>query len=163
MKLTPLDIRQATFGSSFRGYDRKEVDFFLETVAREFEVLARENMEFRERLLALESTHNELKKKEGALTDALVSAQKIMDEMKANAQKEGELILKEAELKAEGLIRAATAELSHLHGEIFDLRRQRDLFIEKLRSYVRGFERALLWDEGEGQEEIVRPQKESLS
>jgi len=160
MKLTPLDIRQTTFGSTFRGYDRKEVDYFLGAVAQEFEALAKESMDFRERFLELESTCNDLKKKEGTLTNALLSAQKVIDEMKGNAQKEGELIVREAELKAEGLTRSASEQVSRLQGEIFELRRQRDLFIEKLRSYVRGFEKMLYWEEKDAKEEVLRPEKQ---
>jgi cell division initiation protein len=156
MKLTPLDIRQAVFGSSLRGYDRKEVDLFMEALAQEFESMIRENTELRERLVAVEGSLNELKKKEGALTNTLISAQKAIDEMKSTAQKEGELIVKEAELRAEELARSASSEVSRLQREIFDLRRQRDQFIEKLRAYIQGFERALTWED---REETVHPEK----
>ncbi|HET6371315.1 MAG TPA: DivIVA domain-containing protein [Nitrospiria bacterium] len=152
MKLTPLDIRQAVFGLTLRGYDRKEVDLFMEALAQEFETMIKENNELRERMVAMEGSLNELKKKEGALTSTLISAQKAIDEMKSTAQKEGELIIKEAELKAEELSRSASAEVSRLQREIFDLKRQRDQFIEKLRAYIQGFERALTWED---KEEVV--------
>lgn len=160
MKLTPLDIRHAVFGSRFRGYDKKEVDLFLETLAQEFEVLTKGNMEFRERLVGLEETLEELKKKEGALTSTLLSAQKAMDDMKATAHKEGELIIKEAELRAEDLIRTASMQVSHLQRDIFDLKRQRDMFIEKLRGFIQGFEKTLALEDKEEREEAYRPDKE---
>jgi cell division initiation protein len=158
MKLTPLDIRQAVFGSTLRGYDRKEVDLFMEALAQEFESMIKENTGLRERLVAMEESLNELKKKEGALTSTLISAQKAIDEMKSTAQKEGELIIKEAELKAEELTRSASTEVSRLQREIFDLRRQRDQFIDKLRAYIQGFERALTWEDKE--EVVHRMEKE---
>jgi cell division initiation protein len=159
MKLTPLDIRQAAFRSGFRGYDRKEVDLFLETLAQEFEALAKENMTHREKLGGLESELAELKRKEGALVSTLVSAQRTIEEMKETAQKEGKLIIKEAELKAEEMTRDASLEVSRLQREILDLKRQRDLFVEKLRHYVQSFERVLLWNENE---EVGHPENEGL-
>lgn len=159
MKLTPLDIRQAVFRSGFRGYDREAVDLFLETLAQHFEALVKENMTYREKLTGLESSLEELKKKEAALVNTLVSAQKTIDEMKETAQKEGKLIIKEAELRAEELTRDASMELSRLGREITDLKRQRDIFIDKLRAYIQGFERVLLWEE---KEEVGHPDKERL-
>ena len=50
MKITPLDIRQKRFESSFRGFSRREVEAFLELVAGEFEEVVKDNISLREEL-----------------------------------------------------------------------------------------------------------------
>lgn len=143
MKLTPLDIQQMVFKISFRGYAREEVERFLEDIAKTVEHLNREVAELREQLTSSERTVAELKKSEATLSNTLVSAQTMGEELKHAAQRDAELIVKEAELKASEMIREARAELGSLHRDISDLRKQRLIVIERLRSTLRMFERTL--------------------
>lgn len=146
MKITPLDIRQMRFPKAFRGYPPLEVDAFLETLAEEVEEVLRENADLRERLEAQTQTITELKKAEGALTETLIMAQKAIESMKATAEKEGELIIRQAEIRAEEMTQGAVRQVTQLQGELFNLRKQRDLFIEKMKSMVQGFEKTLQWE-----------------
>ena len=148
MKITPLDIRQMTFRTAFRGLDSKEVRFFLESLADEIEGVLKERVSAQERLEEQERTVSELKKKEGTLNNTLIAAQKIIEEMKAAAQKEGELIVRQAEVRAEEIAQAAAKEVTRLQGELLNLQRQRDLFIEKIKSLMRSFEKTLEWESG---------------
>ncbi|HEY5599435.1 MAG TPA: DivIVA domain-containing protein [Candidatus Manganitrophaceae bacterium] len=148
MKITPLDIRQMTFRTAFRGLDSKEVRFFLESLADEIEGVLKERVSAQERLEEQERTVSELKKKEGTLNNTLIAAQKIIEEMKAAAQKEGELIVRQAEVRAEEIAQAAAKEVTRLQGELLNLQRQRDLFIEKVKSLMRSFEKTLEWESG---------------
>lgn len=146
MKITPLDIRQMRFSTGFRGYPPQEVDSFLEDLAEEVEEVLRENVKLKERAEEQERTISELKKTEGALTETLIMAQKAIENMKGTAQKEGELIVREAELKAEETIRQAVREVATLQGELLNLRKQRDLFLEQIRSMIQTFEKTLEWE-----------------
>lgn len=146
MKITPLDIRQMRFPKGFRGYPPQEVDAFLETLAEEVEEVLRENATLRERLEEQTQTISELKKAEGALTDTLMMAQKAIENMKGAAQKEGELIIRQAEIRAEEITQGAVRQVTQLQGELFNLRKQRDLFIEKMKSLIQGFEKTLQWE-----------------
>jgi len=143
MKITPLDIQQMHFGVSLRGYTKREVDQFLEDVALAVENLTRENQALRDKLAATEDQLASLKKAESTLTNALVSTQALTDDLKQAAQRDAELIMKEAELKAAELLREARMELAGTQREISDLHKQRLLAIERLRSTLRTFERML--------------------
>ncbi len=143
MKLTPLDIQQMVFKIRFRGYDREEVERFLEDIAKTVEALNREIAELREQLTSSEQYVTELKRSETTLSNTLVAAQAMGEELKHAAQRDAELIVKEAELKASEMIREARAELASLHREISDLRKQRLIVVERLRSTLRTFERTL--------------------
>ncbi|MCP9453653.1 MAG: DivIVA domain-containing protein [Nitrospira sp.] len=143
MNLTPLDIQQMTFRTTFRGYDQDEVNRFLEEVAQTVESLKRENAGLRERAVALEQQIAELKRTEATLSNTLMSAQSLADDIKRNAQRDAELIVKEAELKAEELFRQARMELAETQREVSLLQKQRLLLVERMRATLQSFERML--------------------
>jgi cell division initiation protein len=149
MKITPLDIQQMVFAVRMRGYDRQEVKQFLEEIAQTVEALNHENATLRERLSSTEAQLAELKKTEATLTHTLVSTQALADDLKEVAQRDAALLIKEGEMKAAELLREARVELAATQRDISDLRKQRILGIERLRSTLRTFERMLEIEEGE--------------
>lgn len=149
MKLTPLDIQQMVFKVRMRGYDRRDVSRFLEEVAQTVEVLNRDNTILREKLGAADAQLADLKKTEATLANTLISTQALADEVKRIAERDAQLIVKEAEVKAAELIRKAGLELAGLQRDLSDLRKQRLLAIERFRSSIRTFERILEIEEGE--------------
>src|SRR5512146_1749130 len=107
MKITPLDIQQTVFKVSFRGYDKEEVNRFLEEIAETVELLNRDNAVQQEKIVFLEQQLAELKRTEATLSNTLVSAQSLAEDVKRSAQREAELVVKEAELKAGEMMRQA--------------------------------------------------------
>jgi cell division initiation protein len=143
MKITPLDIQQMVFQVKLRGYDRDEVNRFLEEVAQTVESLNRDNAGLRERILSLEQQVAELKRTELTLSNTLVSAQSLADDVKRSAQRDAELIIKEAELKAGELFRQARVELAETQRDLSLLKKQRLLMVERMRATLHTFERML--------------------
>ena len=137
MKVTPLDIRRKEFKRSVRGYSDEEVDLFLDEVADEFERLFQENVELQDRIRRLEEQlagHAQLR---DALEKTLVSAQFQADETKANARKESELILRDAELKARGIVSDSYAEIQRVQQALVQLKHLEEDFRFKFRSLAR--------------------------
>ncbi len=143
MKITPLEIHQVRFRLAFRGYDKKEVDSFLDLIAGEYESVIKEMNDLKERATSLEGQLAELRKKEAALNNTLIAAQKVAEEMRQNAQKEAELRIREAELRAEQITREASDRRLLIQREVEELRHQKTLAIERLRALLRGFEKML--------------------
>jgi cell division initiation protein len=125
MKITPLDIQQQKFKIRFRGFDPQEVDLFLEQIADGFESLLKENEKLQEEILRLENESQGYKKREETFKRALLNSQKVLEQMKENAQKSSELIIAEAEVKAEKILNKAHNRLAQLHEDIAELKRQR--------------------------------------
>jgi len=143
MKITPLDIQQMVFRVKLRGYDQEEVNRFLEELSQTVELLNRENATLRERVTSLEQQVSELKRTETTLSNTLVSAQSLAEDVKRSAQRDADLILKEAELKAEELFRQARTELVSTQRDLSLLQKQRLLMIERMRGTLHTFERML--------------------
>src|SRR3979409_2393157 len=129
MRITPLDIQQMVFKASFRGYDKEEVNRFLEELAQTIESLNRDQAIQREKIVFLEQQLAELKRTEATLSSTLLSAQSLAEDVKRNAQREADLVIKEAELKAGELIRQARVELTDTRRELLSLQKQRLLMI----------------------------------
>jgi cell division initiation protein len=136
MKITPLDIQQQQFRVRFRGFDMVEVDNFLDLLSNEFEELLKENSQSREEDGRKAERINQLEAGEKELRDTLVSVQRITEEMKNNARKEGELIIEEAKLNARKILEAAQTQALQIEGEINQLKRQRAEFEASLRATV---------------------------
>jgi len=146
MKTMPVDLRQAHFQLRFRGYDPEAVQTFLERMADDMEVWVKENAELRAKINTQDNMLMELKKAEATLAATLVTAQKAMEEMKTVAQKEAEMILRQAELRAEEMTSAATQRVNQIQGDILNLLKQRGLFIERVRALMQSFEKVLEWE-----------------
>lgn len=125
MKLTPLDIQRHSFQTRFRGAARDEVRTFLNLVAEEMEQLRAENEKVSEearRFSALLTEHHE---REQILKNTLVSAQRTSEELKENAKKQSQMLLREAELTADRLIEAAQMKAHDIEKDILELRVQK--------------------------------------
>ena len=125
VNLTPLDIQQQKFRTKLRGFDIQEVDLFLDQMADAFESLLKENETHKEEIRRLELEIQGYKNREDSFKRALLNSQKVIEQMKENAQKSAELIIAEAEVKAEKILNKAHNRLAQLHEDIAELKRQR--------------------------------------
>lgn len=144
--LTPLEIQRQNFARKLKGYDPDEVRIYLQLVAEEIERLVkeidrllRENAMLREDL----EDHNQ---RERILKDTLLSAQKVSEEVKSNARKEAELIVKDAELLSERLVSQAMSRVADLERAIQDLKIERRSARNKLQATIDTIQQLLALD-----------------
>ena len=149
MKLTPLDIRHKEFKRGMRGYVDGEVDEFLDEIADEFERLFKENIELSERGEALQEKIDQYRNLEETLQNTLVAAQRSAEELRANAQKEAQLIMSEAELKARQMVNESYADKQKVEKQIVVLRSSEEDFRFKFRSLLEGYTKQLAEVEAE--------------
>ncbi|HUF74693.1 MAG TPA: DivIVA domain-containing protein [Longimicrobiales bacterium] len=147
--LTPLDVRskRGDFKKLMRGYDPQEVDGFLEIVAERLEALIRENMALKERAGALQSQVSSQTDREQAVQAALVTAQELRADIRTQAQREAENIVKASETEGRRLIAEAEAEVrtklraserraDKLADDIQELERRRTRFLRDFRQLL---------------------------
>jgi len=149
MRITPHDIRQQQFTvRMFRGFDPQEVDAFLEDVADDYESLLKEAQLLKEQIAAQEERQRGVIERERTLQETLVTTQRLVEEMKAAAKRESDLIVREAELRGEKAVEAARGEEARIRVEIQALKRTRRQVREDLLATVERYQR-LLASEGE--------------
>ncbi|MBN1826983.1 MAG: DivIVA domain-containing protein [Candidatus Eisenbacteria bacterium] len=136
MKISPLDIRKQTFRKALRGLDEQEVGGFLEMVAEQVERLVQENRDLRDRMNTLEVQLENYRRIEEALRNALVTAEKVARETKANTDQEVELRMKQADLRAQRTIQSARGILEGVRNDLTDLAKQRRDFLARFRLLV---------------------------
>jgi DivIVA domain-containing protein len=134
--LTPLDVRRYDFGRALRGYDPVRVDQFREQVATELERLARVNADLEAKARSFHEQLRAYRERDKALNEALISAQQLRNEMREQADREAQLILRESQNEGERLIETARAEARRLHAELEALERSRRAFLSQMRQLI---------------------------
>ena len=162
MRMTPLDIQQMVFKVVFRGYDKEEVNRFLEEIAQTVELLNRDDAVQREKIVFLEQQLAELKRTEATLSSTLLSAQSLAEDVKRNAHREADLVIKEAVQKASEMIHQARVELTDTQRDLTALQKQRLLMVERFRASLRMFERMLEVEEHEAFHDAATASAEKL-
>lgn len=153
MRITPLDIQQKQFPVKFRGFDVEEVYAFLEVVREEMEDILRENVSLKEQAHRAETQITGYRDMESTLKETLMTAQQMVEDYKNNARKEAELLLREAEIRAESLMREAQDKVVKIHEDIVDLKGIRRHFKEEIRRLIESHTRMLEFDKEREDEE----------
>ena len=150
MALTPIDIRHQEFSTSTFGFSKKQVRAFLEEIASELEetlrkqerdIQRREQMqhEVRQEAEQASSAVEDLKRREELISRTLVFAEKTKADIVANARKEAENIIHEAELKAKRAIQEAKQYLGAMEHQYVNLKEQKRQFLMQFKSELQTF------------------------
>lgn len=150
MSLYPTDIRHQEFSGSMFGYSKKEVKNFLEQLANEMEdyqrrqekeIQRREQLQIEVKQEAIQASTavEDLKRREELISRTLVFAEKTKADIIANARKEAENILHEAELKAKRAIQEAKQYLSALEQQYIQIKEEKRQFLMQFRSELQTF------------------------
>ena len=154
--LTPLEIQKQTFSRVLKGYNADEVRAYLHLVAEEIERLVRENDRLSRDSAVLREDLEDHSNRERILKDTLLSAQKVAEDLTANARKEAELIVKDAELLAERLVSQAQRRVADLEKAIGDLKMERRAARNKLTTTIDMIQQMIALDaEEEANEEPI--------
>lgn len=133
MRLSPLDIRKHEFQRVMRGYDRDEVEAFMDKVAEDFESLLTEVDRLNKETLQLRTQLHDYQEIERTLKHALKSAEASVQQTVENARRQAEITLREADVQADKTLHDAKTKLAELKNELLLVRAQKDSFARRLR------------------------------
>src|SRR5262249_5179922 len=136
MKISPMDIQRQTFGRTLRGFDRDEVRSYLNIVAEEVAALQRERDSLDQEVQSLRGLLDEHRQPEQILKNTLLTAQRVSEEIRDNARKQAEGVVKEAELQADKLLELAQSRAGDLERGILDLRAHRSALRTDIRALI---------------------------
>ena len=122
-KITPIDIQHKSFKKALQGYDRSEVDQFLDEVIETLEDDAQQAAALQAEINDLKERISHFKAMEESLQNTLLLAQRTADEVKASAHKEADLIKERARISAE-------REIAHFNDSAAEARREQQRALE---------------------------------
>ena len=138
MAVNRIDLLNHTFSRALRGYDPEEVDNFLQDVADTMRRLGDDRVRLSNMVTELENRLAEYSGRETVLHETLLASQKMVEEMKASAQREAQLIIESAQNRAESLTNQANLRLARILDEISEARKLKAQFEFKVRSVIEG-------------------------
>jgi len=136
MKISPMDVQRQSFGQRFRGFDPDEVRTFLNIVAEELAALQRERDALQHEVQDLRGLIDEHRERETILKNTLLTAQRVSEEIRDNARKQAEAVVKEAELQADQLLELAQKRAHEVEHGILDLRAHRTSLRTDVRALI---------------------------
>lgn len=136
--LTPLDVRKkkGDFRRVMRGYDPDAVDNFLDEVVARMEELVRENQSTAGKVAQMTDAIADYRERERAMNEALVSAQQLREGMREQAQREADLVLREARAEGERIVADAKRQVTFALEALRRVQGQRVRFLRLFRALV---------------------------
>jgi DivIVA domain-containing protein len=134
--LTSLDVRRFDFGRAFRGYDPAKVEHFREQVAEEIERLTRVNQDIDTKARSFHEQLRAFRERDKALNEALVSAQQLRADSREQAEREAQLLLKEAQAEGARIVEGARTEVRRMEQELDALDRSRRTYLAQMRALL---------------------------
>ena len=122
-RITVVDIQHKTFKRALQGYERTEVDQFLDEIIETLEDEASARAALEAEIADMKERISHFKSMEESLQSTLLLAQRTADEVKAAAHKEADLIRQEARLGSE-------REISSIGDRITETRREHQRIID---------------------------------
>jgi len=140
MNFSPLDIYNKSFKKKILGgYKPDQVDQFLDEVGISVEKLLKEYNHLKKENENLLQQLENYEKIEDKLGDTLIRVQEVADERTKQAEKESKLILQEARMKAEKIMKEAQQDILEERDKIEKLREARELFEIRFRNLLKGY------------------------
>lgn len=157
LPLTPLDIHNKEFTRSFRGYDEDEVNEFLDQIIKDYEAALREKKELFEQVNSLDEKLAHFNNIEETLNKSILVAQEAADDLRGNAQKEAQLIIKESEKNANRIVNEALTKSRKVMMEMEELKKQASVYKMRFKMLIEAQMEMLQtddWEQFAGSEEF---------
>lgn len=146
--ITPIEIRQQSFKRALRGYDKEDVQAFLQALSTEWETMLESHRALKDELNKLQASYDTLKEVEGMLHKTLMQAEQSAASLMESARQKADLQVREAEAQARDAIRKGAESQQRIETDISQLIRQREeviaqleLFLTSQMDRLQGFER----------------------
>ncbi len=119
--LTPIEIQNKNFKAVGLGYDKRDVDIFMQEVADNYESVYREKVELDDKVNALTEALNHYKSIEKMMQKALILAEKTAEETKTAAIQNARQIENDAVTRSQIILSDARRELDNIRQQIITM------------------------------------------
>lgn len=126
--LTPLDIQTKTFKRALNGYDKNEVDSYIELIVADYEKIYKSSIESTDKINTLTKLVDSYKAMEDTMKNSLIIAQSTAEEVSKNAREKADITIEDANLKAKAIIAEAEDKIKDLNGKLAELKTAMELY-----------------------------------
>lgn len=133
--LTPVDVQNKVFKGGI-GFDKKDVEAFMEELSSDYSELYRSNVELKDKVATLDESLQHYRTIEESVQKSLTISEKAAEETINAAQDKARQINIEAEKKAEAMLADAKEELAQTQEEIFRLKQQHATFVAQFKKVL---------------------------
>lgn len=134
--ITPLDIQNKEFKKSFRGYNAKSVDMFLDEIIDDYEKFYKENIELKDKITMLSDQISHYKSMEETLKSTLIVAQTTSEDVVLSARQKSDSIIEDAEITAKKMIDQAREDVRNIKQEYEYLKKEIFVFKTRYKSFI---------------------------
>ena len=135
--LSPIEIQSHSFRKVMRGFDPEDVKLYLAAVAESYQEVVLNNARMQKEIETLSASLDEFRRRENLLKEALYLAQKTAGEVKAQALREAQSIVEEAQVKGESALQDSHIRAHEVERQILDLKLERENLLGSIRDLVR--------------------------
>lgn len=133
--LTPIEIQSRVLKSGL-GYQKKDVEDFINEICSDYEIIFKENRENKEKLKVLINTLNHYRDMEKEMQNTLALANKAAIEIKEAARNEAKIIETDALKKAEVILNDSKKQLEDHNNQILLLKSQQFDYLSKCKELI---------------------------
>jgi len=127
--ITPMDLRTKSFKkSAVGGYDRRDVDEYMEAIIADYEKVYKQSIETTDKLNALSKLLDTYKAMEDTMKNSIIVAQSTAEELARNSQEKAEIVIDEAKMEAKKIIEEANLEVSRIQAQLSEVKSAMELY-----------------------------------
>ena len=124
------------FDTVFRGYDKKQVQDFLDEVIKNYEALLRKSQKTQEENIRLTEQNKYYQDIEDRMNRAIYNAESAGDQIKKNARREADSLITEARHNASRIINDALLKAERAQNHADQLKRNTNALKRRLRQII---------------------------
>ncbi len=124
------------FDTVFRGYDKQQVQTFLDDVIKNYEVLLNKSQKTQEENIRLNEQIKYYQNIEDRMNRAIYNAESASDQIKKNARREADMLVTEARHNASRIINDALLKAEKAQNHADQLKRNTNALKRRLRQII---------------------------
>ena len=136
--ITPLEIQEKEFGRGLKGFKEEEVNEFLDQITLDLERLLADNDQLYKENQQLKEELKKFQESEHSVINTLETAKALMNDISVSAEKRAQILLKNAELEAQTMLREAKETVARMNDEHIVLSNKLATFRRKYRELLEG-------------------------
>jgi DivIVA domain-containing protein len=136
MALSPNDIRTCEFSTQMRGYQKEEVDDFLDQIAAVMEADKQVILKLSMETDSIKAQLAALKEHEDAIKNAAIDARRNADKTVADATAQAEEMLSDAQAESQRVLASQEDQLREIENRVMNAKEVQDSYLNKLRELI---------------------------